>query len=76
MAEPRSFPGPYSPAPTDVRAGSGLEPRAESGVSRLRGPVLALLASLPAGLGWLVLPPVLGGSAYAACEDLFAAVRS
>ena len=76
MAEPRSLSGPYSPAPTDVRAGSGLEPHAESGVSRLRGPVLALLASLPAGLGWLVLLPVLGRSVYSACEDLFPGARS
>jgi uncharacterized membrane protein len=35
--------------------------------------VLALLASIPAGLGWLVLGPVVIGSTYAAYRDIFLA---
>ena len=33
--------------------------------------VLALLASIPFGLGWLVLAPVIFGSLYAAYRDIF-----
>ena len=35
--------------------------------------VLALVASIPAGLGWLVLGPVVIGSIYAAYRDIFLA---
>ncbi|MCC6533737.1 MAG: hypothetical protein IT531_14410 [Burkholderiales bacterium] len=35
------------------------------------GFMLALLATLPAGLGWLVLLPVLAGSTYAAYKEIF-----
>jgi hypothetical protein len=33
--------------------------------------VLALLASIPFGLGWLVFVPVLVASAYAGYNDIF-----
>jgi uncharacterized membrane protein len=33
--------------------------------------ILALLATLPAGLGWLVFLPVLAGSVYAGYKDIF-----
>lgn len=35
--------------------------------------VLAFFAALPAGLGFLVLAPVLAGSIYAQYRDLFVA---
>lgn len=35
------------------------------------GLVLALVATIPFGLGWLVLLPVLAGSAYASYRDIF-----
>ena len=37
------------------------------------GFILAILASIPFALGWLVLLPVLAGSAYAAYRDIFLA---
>lgn len=40
-------------------------------VYSLVGLVLGILASLPFGLGWLVLAPVFVGSVYASCKDLF-----
>jgi uncharacterized membrane protein len=33
--------------------------------------LLAILASIPFGLGWLVLGPVLAGSLYAGYRDIF-----
>jgi len=40
-------------------------------VYSLIGLVLAIAASIPLGLGWLVLGPVLGGSVYASYRDIF-----
>jgi uncharacterized membrane protein len=37
--------------------------------------VLAMLASIPLGLGWLVLGPVVIGSVYAAYRDIYGAAR-
>jgi hypothetical protein len=33
--------------------------------------LLSMLASLPFGLGWLVLGPVLAGSLYTSYRDIF-----
>jgi hypothetical protein len=33
--------------------------------------VLAMIASIPFGLGWLVLGPVVFGSVYAAYRDIY-----
>jgi uncharacterized membrane protein len=41
-------------------------------VYSLVGLVLAIAASIPLGLGWLVLGPVIGGSVYASYRDIFA----
>jgi uncharacterized membrane protein len=40
-------------------------------VYSLVGLALALLASIPFGLGWLVLAPVYGASSYASYVDVF-----
>ena len=40
-------------------------------VYSLIGLVLAIAASIPLGLGWLVLGPVFGGSVYAGYRDIF-----
>lgn len=41
-------------------------------VYSLVGLVLAIAASIPLGLGWLVLGPMFGGSVYASYRDIFA----
>lgn len=41
-------------------------------VYSLIGLALAIVASIPFGLGWLVLGPMLGGSVYASWRDIFA----
>ena len=41
-------------------------------VYSLVGLVLAIVASIPFGLGWLVLGPMLAGSVYASWRDIFA----
>jgi uncharacterized membrane protein len=33
--------------------------------------ILAMIATMPLGLGWLILMPVLAGSVYAAYKDIF-----
>jgi len=35
--------------------------------------VFAILATIPFGLGWLVLAPVFAGSVYASYRDIFGA---
>lgn len=35
------------------------------------GFILAMIATMPVGLGWLILMPVLAGSVYAAYKDIF-----
>ena len=40
-------------------------------VYSLVGLVLAIAASIPLGLGWLVLGPMFGGSVYASYRDIF-----
>jgi uncharacterized membrane protein len=37
--------------------------------------VLAILASIPLGLGWLILGPVVIGSVYAAYRDIYVTAR-
>jgi uncharacterized membrane protein len=41
-------------------------------VYSLIGLALAIVASIPFGLGWLVLGTMLGGSVYASWRDIFA----
>ena len=42
-------------------------------VYSLIGIALAIVATIPLGLGWIILAPVFAGSVYASYKDIFGA---